>query len=754
MRITATHLAGSVIIGTLPLTVMPSIPDHRYDFLALLFALLLMRTSRQVAVVMALSLISSVWSFNAARSVQNQINQFTQGKTQTEVWIDTVSPGSDRAKVRLFRKSNQPVFPPVYAMITLPHTMQPYCPGQRWSMDLILRPVHAQLNEGGFDRQRFTLANAMPLTGKVTAAKVLMAECSLRNQIMKSSRRVYGTLPWHALIDALAFGDRSEVSKEINQLLRETGTAHLMAISGMHVGLAGAFGWLIARAIQLFLPAWLIGYRFPLYCSLALATGFCWLAGSNPPAIRAMLALLVWSLLKLRGVNCSSWQVWLFCIALILLIEPLSVLSESLWMSAIAVAGLLVWYQCFSLPDHFHLKKRWMFLRLLHLQLGLMLLLMPLQVVIFHGFSLSALAANLWAVPLVSIVTLPLILLSLLCYSIPFAGTSLWWCVDRSLAAVFYPLQQLPYGWFSVEDKQMACTLLSWLLLLALRFSWWRSSPASIVACGLILLNWRCFAPRPEWRVDMLDVGHGLAVVISRHGEAFLYDTGSRWSGGDAARSYILPWLEWKGLQLKNVVISHAHLDHIGGLESIQAAFPGVSVRSALDRPGHFPCHRGEQWQWQGLTFNALWPPYGMSGEGNNQSCVVAITDGRWRVLLTGDIEKEAELRLIAGQRAMLKADVLQVPHHGSSTSSTPPFLRAVAPRAAIASAGRYSPWRLPAEKIITRYRLERITWRDTALSGQLSAQFFADGWVVLGMREQIMNRWYHQWFGVPRESR
>lgn len=754
MRVTATRLAGCVVIGTLPLTVMPSVPDYKYDISAILLALVLARSSRRIAMMVALSLVCSLWSLNAARSLQKQIYQLTQGAVHAEVRIETLLPGNERARVRLFRENGRIVFPPVYAMLKLPETAQSFCPGQRWKMTLALRPMHAQLNEGGFDRQRFTLANSMPLTGRVKMAQVLHSECSWRGKIMEDARRAYGHLPWQALIGALAFGDRSEVGREVTQLLRETGTAHLMAIAGMQIGLAAGFGWLVARLVQLIFPVWLIGYRFPLYSGLAVAMVYCWLSGSNPPAMRAILALLVWSLLRLRGVNCSSWQVWLCCIAMILFLEPLSVLSDSLWMSAIAVAGLLIWYHSFPLPVHFRRGKRWLPLRLLHLQLGMLLLLMPLQVFIFHGFSLSALAANLWAVPLISMVTVPLILLSLVFNPLPAAGSLLWWLVDRSLALVFYPLQQLPRGWFSVESELAAGSLLCWLLLVALRFGWWRSSPASMLACGLLLFSWRSSGPKPDWRVDMLDIGHGLAVVISRQGEAILYDTGNRWPGGDVAHSQIIPWLEWKGLRLTDVVISHAHLDHIGGLNSIQAAFPAVKVRSALKRPGHFPCYSGIQWRWQGLTFKALWPPRGMPGEGNNQSCVVAVTDGRWRVLLTGDIEREAELKLVAGQRSALKADLLQVPHHGSRTSSTPPLLRAVAPTAAVASAARYSAWRLPAAKVMARYAENQIIWRDTALSGQLSAQFFVDSWHLLGMREQIMNRWYHQWFGVPRDSR
>lgn len=138
---------------------------------------------------------------------------------------------------------------------------------------------------------------------------------------------------------------------------------------------------------------------------------------------------------------------------------------------------------------------------------------------------------------------------------------------------------------------------------------------------------------------------------------------------------------------------------------------------------------------------------------GNDDSCVIRIDDGKYSLLLTGDAEKRTEAQLVRHQRPLLSATVLQVPHHGSKTSSTPPFLRAVAPKAAIASASRYNKWRLPAVKVVTRYLANDIIWRDTSRSGQLSVLFFDNDWQIKGFREQLMPRWYHQRFGVEGDN-
>lgn len=186
----------------------------------------------------------------------------------------------------------------------------------------------------------------------------------------------------------------------------------------------------------------------------------------------------------------------------------------------------------------------------------------------------------------------------------------------------------------------------------------------------------------------------------------------------------------------------------------MRRVWQAVPVSSSFRALGHGLCLRGQRWRWRGLHFEVLWPPASVASAGNNDSCVLRIDDGRFRVLLTGDIEAPAERALLRLDRPALRAEVLQVPHHGSKTSSTAPFLRAVRPQVALASAGRYSPWRLPAEAVVQRYRRLGIRWRDTAVSGQLSVHFYARSFEVLAYRGQISRRWYHQWFGVAALNR
>lgn len=753
-RISLNILCLTVIIGILPLLVLSSLPSARLLWLGLGLAIALLLHRSYPSYLIAVAIFSFCWAGLTAQALLEQIEPLTQRPVDAVVTISSMrfaELDESRVIIKLEKINQRWVFPPLYAQVTLSQSMQQWCGGQRWAVSASFRPVHSRLNEGGFDSQRWAISKRQPVSGRIISAQVIDAECSYRQRILSQAEEQTTSFSWRSILLALAFGEMKTVNPDTKAVLQKTGTMHLMAISGLHIALAAGFGWAVARVIQYGFLTHRIGYRFPLLTGVVVAWGYVWLAGGNPPAVRAALALSVWMMLKASGVICSSWQVWLWCVALILLCDPLSVLSDSFWLSCLAVSSLIFWFQWAPLPLHCQRRFRWCWLRWLHLQTGITLLLMPLQLSMFHGVSLTSLPANLWAVPVVSFITTPLILLALPLMPFTYLSHGLWWLGEQSLNAVFVPLSHLQFGWIDLDASLLIGSVAGWGIVAIWRFAWWKTHPATLGALIVLLVLSRVKNDEPNWRVDMLDVGHGLAIVIEREGKAVLYDTGNRWDGGDMATREILPYLRWRGLHVEKIILSHSHLDHIGGLDQIRQAYPSANIYSSFKQADHQPCVQGERWHWRGLTFTVLWPTRLVERAENNDSCVIRVDDGKHRVLLTGDIESEAEKQLVRWQRNALNADLLQIPHHGSKTSSSPPFIRAVNAQHVIASTARYNPWRLPSDKVVERYRQQRYEWLDTGMFGQLSARFFTDSWQILRFRTQISPRWYHQWFGVKR---
>ncbi len=749
---TLTRAAACLVLGMLPLLILPQLPSPLALAALIALALLLLQARLRPLRQAALMLLGFTWVALHAQREITQIEQLIAQPATLQVRVVEAVPDDRRMTVQLLWWQGRPVYPPLYARVGL-RGGGGWCAGMSAIVTLSLRPVHAQLNEGGFDAQRWALANHTPLTGRILTTRARSGSCDARTQLIQRAEGHYAQAAQPALLSALAFGDRRRLTGEQRQLLRETGTAHLMAISGMHIGLAAAFGALLGRLCQLPLPAWRIGYRWPLYCAALTALAYAWLSGGQPPAQRALVAIGCWTICRLRGWHVSGTQVWLLCVALVLLVDPLTLLADSFWLSVLAVAAMLLGYWLLPLPATLRRYRCGRMLQLVHLQLIIMLLLLPAQLWLFHGLSLSALAANLIAVPLVSLLVVPLILLALLLLPCPALSTLCWRGADLALNGAVASLRALPPAWYAVSGDGALGLVMGLLLLIALYLGASVRWPVALLILPLAIAQLRASDPSVRWRLDMLDVGHGLAVVLSRHGHALLYDSGGSWSGGDAGERTIVPWLEWQGLRPDMLVLSHAHRDHIGGAASLLLRWPDLMVRRNF-APAARGCSRGDRWRWQGLDMEVVWPPAGAHRGDNNDSCALLIHDGTFHVLLTGDMEREAERQLVAEWGDRGAVDVLQVPHHGSRTSSTPVLLRRLRPTVALASAARYSPWRLPAASVVARYRSAGIAWYDTAVSGQIAVTFYRHRLRVSGLREQILPRWYHPWFGVPRDSR
>ena len=241
-----------------------------------------------------------------------------------------------------------------------------------------------------------------------------------------------------------------------------------------------------------------------------------------------------------------------------------------------------------------------------------------------------------------------------------------------------------------------------------------------------------------------LDVGQGLSVAIQTREGTLLYDTGMAWrGGGSVAEQVILPFLRSRSIQhIDWLVISHADLDHSGGTAAIadKLSVGTVFFGEPLPDVSGRRCRSGKRWQSGGVSFTFLHPSPQSKLEGNASSCVLRVTAGHYGLLLTGDIEAASERALIQRQ-APLGADVVIVPHHGSITSSTVPFVNTVRADYAIVSAGHANRWGFPKPTVVTRWAAAGAEVLNTASSGAVRFRVCASGGIVNMEEERLLRR-------------
>jgi competence protein ComEC len=244
--------------------------------------------------------------------------------------------------------------------------------------------------------------------------------------------------------------------------------------------------------------------------------------------------------------------------------------------------------------------------------------------------------------------------------------------------------------------------------------------------------------PRPvhgQFELLAADVGQGNAVLVRTAKHSLLYDAGPRYSAeSDAGYRVLVPLLAQMGERLDVLMLSHRDSDHTGGAAAVLAMQPQAALWSSLEdehplhalRPAWTRCHAGQSWVWDGVVFEVLHPsPAALppkKPKPNEVSCVLRIGTPHSSALLAGDIEARQELALV--DLGLSPVDVLLAPHHGSKTSSSPPFLQALQPRIVLVQAGYRNRFGHPAPEVVTRYaqqgsqlvestRCGAATWRS-----------------------------------------
>lgn len=606
---------------------------------------------------------------------------------------------------------------------------EPLRPGDCARWQLQLRGTRGPVNSAGWEPERLALLQRRSGRASVRAR---LEPCAgrpgldgYRAQLAERIDRALPPSPRRASLKALTLGDTREFDDSQWEGLRATGLTHLMAISGLHIGLLAGFGVLLARGLYRLAPGLAEVWPRPLaeaVLALGLAAGYAALAGFALPTQRALAALAAFLLARLLRRAMGVWSAYAIALLVVLLIDPLAPLGAGFWLSFGAVAWLL-----YVFARGGPREARWR--SLLRAQLLLSLSLAPLTALWFGQGSLAGPLLNLLAVPWVALVAVPASLLAMTVamlapglahWPLQLASQSLrplWWLVEQ-VGGAAAPVGQVSPGLFAAV---LASVGVAWLF-----------APAGVRGRALGLLLWLPLLwparQAPEtgalW-VEVLDVGQGQAVLLRTARHALLVDAGPGSPEGlDSGEAIVVPVLQRQGLRrLDGLLISHGDNDHAGGADAVRRALRPASQWGRLPHadPQVADCLVGQAWAWDGVQFEILHPPLHFPYLGNDSSCVLRVQDAfGGRVLIPGDIGQIIEQRLLREQPDALRADVLLAPHHGSNSSSSAPFLAAVAAELVIYSAGWGNRFGMPRAEVQVRAAQAGARQWSTARSGAI----------------------------------
>lgn len=591
-------------------------------------------------------------------------------------------------------------------------------PGERWRFTVRLRRPRGFLNPGGFDYARWLFREGIGATGYVRAepapARLGAAPRPLERARFALRERVAAAtagLEHRGVLLALTVGDRAGIGPRAWETLTATGTNHLVAISGLHIGLAALAGFGLGSLAWRALGPWRRRVARPVcraLCGLALATLYAALAGFALPTVRALIMLAVALAAVVLRRRARPLEGLAAAAAAVIVVDPLAPMAATFWLSFAAVAAIL-YVACGRLGAGRRLPG-W-----IRLQAAIGLALAPLLIAWFGRASLVAPLANLVAVPWVSLAVVPAALAGAAASAVaPGLGAAVLALADLLFGPLWALLEQA--GQWPLAQWRRAPPPL-WALLAAAAGTALLLAPRGLpgrvagAAALLPLVAWSPPAPGPgAVHLDLLDVGQGLAAVVRTRSHALVYDAGARFSprfnAGDAV---VVPFLRHRGVtRLDALVVSHADNDHAGGARALRRAFPGApvwtSVPHRLGGAAARFCEAGTWWAWDGVRFEFLHPGRDTAWPGNDGSCVLRVRAPGGTLLLPGDIEARAERRLIAGGAA-LGADVVVAPHHGSATSSTATFVAAVDPAWVLYPVGYRNRWGFPLPEVVARWR-------------------------------------------------
>ncbi len=632
----------------------------------------------------------------------------------------------------------------------------------RMQLSVRLKRPHGAVNPAGFRYETWLFRHGYDATGSVREWGEADVPCwltcryhTLREDLAGALRDRLGGMDEYRLLEALLLGERGRLTPADWDLFKATGTSHLIAISGLHIGLVGMlvgglFGLvqrrLSGRGSDARRQRWVRAAGVLLGClAYALAAGF------TVPTQRALVMAVVASVLYVRARLSGAWTAWLCALCFVLLIDPLAPLDGGFWLSFGAVASLILVFVGRVAPAG-RLQG------LLQAQFVVVAGLLP--VMALAGLPMAPLGwlANLVAIPLVSVLVLPVALAgALIALAVaPLAG----WAglvIDACLQALMQWLSWVA----AIAPEPVAvplplAVLLASLAVVALLPLRWPARAGlfcvAVVAIAGCVVPGRTSTPAANARITepelwVWDVGQGLAVTYREGARVLQYDSGpGSASGYTAVDSVLLPVYRALGIgRLDWLVISHGDADHASGLDDLLdkvssdrfiSGEPGrVTDRIERHHRAIGPCYGSGQLGQARLSF---WRD-AQAEPGNASSCVLVIQRDGWRIVLPGDLTAEEERRWLAQHRDEARSrTILVAPHHGSATSSSEAWIRALAPDVVVFAAGYHHPYGHPAPEVVQRYRAAGARLFNTATAGAVRIRLSESGVQVTPWRSDV----------------
>ncbi|MFC1520075.1 DNA internalization-related competence protein ComEC/Rec2 [Pseudomonadota bacterium] len=518
--------------------------------------------------------------------------------------------------------------------------------GQVWAFDARMKPITSPINQGGFNQQKYLLSQHIVAKGSVKQSQLIDYKLSLRQRVISDFKPKLQHLSHYPIINALLFGDKTDISTEQWQALRSTGTGHLVAISGLHLSVVFGLSWSLFRLLLLNFMATSSRRNLILAVLMAamVAAGYGYLAGMAISTQRALMMLLMIVLLTVFRQHASTWQRLIWALFAVLVFDPFASLSAGFWLSFSALAIILFTIDYLGVKSTTELNPQQLntaveltdvkiqhddslgargLRRLSQLKSNLMGFLINfwaiqwrlfiglglIQALLFGSISIHSIWINFLMVPWFSVIVIPLCMLALLLNSVfmllpapEFISdaivSTLLWLTDHSLAPFYYLLSlsgQLPLAQFHLSDALTVSLLL--LALGLFLFKWasdihWRvcfglmALPFMFQVYGFIKDNTQPLSTKLLWQMHVLDVGQGMAVLLQQGHKGILYDTGAAYGDNFSyAQRVVIPTLMAKGVtELDYLIISHDDNDHAGGVNELLKHFSKLTIISNIDK--------------------------------------------------------------------------------------------------------------------------------------------------------------------------